>query len=112
MRIVQYRLFFGSARAEIREFCEPAEEVWSRAESRSLTEHRISQGGRRRPLLRTPLKARAQGGGGRSTTIAWRIEGEMQSLKKLFPNLSTGPSIHGLTGALHPASLTHHRYSK
>jgi hypothetical protein len=38
VRIVQYRLFFGSAKAEIREFCEPAEEVWSRAESRSLTE--------------------------------------------------------------------------
>jgi len=91
-----YDLFFGPARAEMKEFYEFAEEVWTRQESRSIS----SAGGflkekdvdRYFEILK---RARAKAGNGSvyDRRIA-RIESEMDSLKKLFPNLKrTGPEF-------------------
>lgn len=87
-----YRLFFGPAEAEMREFYEFAESAWNRQESRSLTETtgflKEKDVDRFFALL---SQARAKAGEG--TVYDKRvalIEGEMQSLKKLFPNLKRG----------------------
>jgi len=89
-----YRLFFGPAEAEMREFYEFGEQVWMRQESRSLTE---STGFLKEPdvdrYFDILTRARAKAGKGtvHDKRIA-RIESDMQSLKKLFPNLKrTGP---------------------
>lgn len=64
-----YRLFFGPAESEMREFYEFAEEVWSRQESRSLTQ---DTGFLREPdvdrYFELLASARAQAGEGTSTT--------------------------------------------
>jgi hypothetical protein len=89
-----YRLFFGPAEAEMREFYEFAEEVWSRQESRSLT---CDTGFMREADVDRyfELLASARAKAGEDTVYGRRIamiEDEMQSLKKLFPNLKrTGP---------------------
>ena len=89
-----YRLFFGPAEAEMREFYELAEEVWSRQESRSLTE---STGFLKEADVSRyfEILAKARTKAGKGTVYDQRIaliETEMQSLKKLFPNLKrTGP---------------------
>jgi hypothetical protein len=91
-----YRLFFGPAKTEMKEFYEFAEKVWTRQESRSITQTtgflKEKDVDRFFDLL---TKARAKAG--KDTVydkrIA-RIESEMQPLKKLFPNLMrTGPSF-------------------
>ena len=89
-----YMLFFGPAETEMREFYEFAEKVWMRQESRTLTEHtgflKEADVDRYFEIL---VKARAKAGKGSvyDKRIAM-IEGDMQSLKKLFPNLKrTGP---------------------
>jgi len=89
-----YRLFFGPAEAEMRAFYEFAEEAWTRQESRSLTEHtgflKEADVDRYFEIL---SNARAKAGKGTvyDKRIAM-IESEMQSLKRLFPNLKrTGP---------------------
>jgi len=91
-----YRLFFGPAEAEMREFYEFAEEAWSRQESRSLTE---STGFLKEADVDRyfEILGRARAKAGEGTLYDRRIaliEGEMASLKTLFPNLKrTGPSI-------------------
>jgi hypothetical protein len=91
-----YTLFYGPAEAEMREFYEFAEKVWARQESRSLT---LSTGFLKEVdvdrYFEILAKARAKAGKGTvyDKRIA-KIESEMQSLKKLFPNLKrTGPSV-------------------
>jgi len=111
-----YRLFFGPAEAEMRAFYELAEEVWSRPASRSLTEStgflQEADVDRYFELL---AKARAKAGKGTvyDDRIA-RIEGEMQSLKKLFPNLKrSGPSIRAYPAPSPPAidgAIEEYRY--
>ena len=89
-----YRLFFGPAEAEMREFYEFAEEVWMRQDSRSLTE---STGFLKEPDVDRyfHILAKARVKAGKDTVYDKRIaliESDMQSLKKLFPNLKrTGP---------------------
>ncbi|MBN1672842.1 MAG: DUF4838 domain-containing protein [Kiritimatiellae bacterium] len=91
-----YRLFFGPAESEMREFYEFAEAVWSRPESRSITPTsgflKAADVDRYFEIL---TRARAKAGDG--TVYGQRvalIETEMQSLKKLFPNLQrSGPWI-------------------
>jgi hypothetical protein len=95
-----YELFFGPAQAEMKEFYEFAEAVWTRQESRSVS----SAGG----FLKAPdvdryfeilKRARIKAGEGSvyDRRIA-RIEDEMQPLKKLFPNLKrTGPDFYAHT---------------
>ena len=91
-----YRLFFGPAAAEMREFYEFAEEAWSRQESRSLT---ASTGFLKEADVHRyfEILSRARAKAGQDTLYDKRIatiEDEMQSLKKLFPNLKrTGPSV-------------------
>lgn len=91
-----YRLFFGPAQAEMKEFYEFAEEVWSRQKSRSLTE---STGFLKEADVDRyfEILSRARVRAGKDTVYDKRIaaiESEMLSLKKLFPNLKrTGPSF-------------------
>jgi len=91
-----YRLFFGPAEKEMREFYEFSEKVWCRQESRSLTEStgflKEADVERYFDIL---VRARAKAGG--DTVYDKRIaliEHNMQPLKKLFPNLKrTGPWV-------------------
>lgn len=91
-----YRLFFGPAEAEMREFYEFAEKVWSRQESRSVTQ---SEGFLKEADVDRyfDILARARAKAGEDTVYDKRIamiENKMQSLKKLFPNLKrTGPWV-------------------
>ena len=91
-----YTLFFGPAEAQMRAFYEFAEHVWMRQESRSLTQ---STGFLKEADVDRyfELLTKARGKAGRDTVYDKRIaqiESEMQSLKKLFPNLKrTGPSV-------------------
>lgn len=91
-----YDLFFGPARAEMKEFYEFAEEVWTRQESRSVS----SAGGflKEKDVDRYfEILRRARQKAGKDSIYDRRIarmEGEMESLKKLFPNLKrTGPEF-------------------
>ena len=89
-----YELFFGPAEAEMREFYEFAEQVWSRQESRSLTQ---STGFLKEADVDRffGLLAKAREKAGKDTVYDKRIalmESEMQPLGRLFPNLKrTGP---------------------
>lgn len=91
-----YELFFGPARAEMKEFYEFAEAVWTRQESRSVS----SAGGFLKEsdvdrYFEVLQQARDKAGQGSvyDRRIA-RIESEMESLKKLFPNLKrSGPEF-------------------
>jgi len=107
-----YRLFYGPAEQEMREFCEFAEEVWCRQESRSLTQDtgflKEADVDRYFEIL-AAARARAGEGTVYDQRIAM-IEREMQSLKKLFPGLKrTGPWVRAykapipleIDGALH-----------
>lgn len=91
-----YRLFFGPAEAEMREFYEFAEAVWSRQESRSLTE---STGFLKEKDVDKyfEILARAKNGVEEGSVYHRRIttiESEMQSLTELFPSLKrTGPDF-------------------
>lgn len=91
-----YHLFFGPAETEMREFYEFSEKVWSRQESRSLTE---STGFLNEADVDCyfEILARACAKAGGDTAYGKRIaliENNMQPLKKLFPNLKrTGPWV-------------------
>lgn len=91
-----YTLFFGPAAAEMKEFYEFAEKVWTRQESRSLTETTGFLKEKDVDKYFEILK-RAREKAGKDTIYDKRIaiiEKEMQSLKKLFPNLKrTGPTL-------------------
>jgi len=85
-----YKLFFGPAETQMREFYEFAENVWMRQESRSLTE---STGFLKEVDVDKyfEILARARVKAGKGTVYDKRIamiEKDMQSLKKLFPNLT------------------------
>jgi Domain of unknown function (DUF4838) len=91
-----YKLFFGPAEAEMREFYEFAEKVWMRQDSRSLTEttgflKEVDVDKYFEILAKARIKA------GKGTVYDKRIaiiEKDMQPLKKLFPSLkSTGPWV-------------------
>lgn len=91
-----YDLFFGPARAEMKEFYEFAEEVWIRPEQRQIT----VAGGFLKPadvnryfdiLTRAGVKAGDSIYGKRIGVIAL----EMEPLKQLFEKLNrTGPTVH------------------
>jgi hypothetical protein len=91
-----YTLFFGPAAAEMKEFIEFAEEVWTRQESRSVT---LTTGFLKKPDVDRffEMLARARAKAGNDTVYDRRIarmEEEMLPLKGLFPNLArTGPLI-------------------
>lgn len=91
-----YRLFYGPAEAEMREFYEFSEKVWSRKESRSLTESTgfLKEGDVDKYF---EILASARKKAGEGTVYERRIaiiETEMQSLKELFPSLKrTGPDV-------------------
>lgn len=95
-----YRLFYGPAEQEMREFYEFAEEVWSRQESRSLT---LDTGFLKEADVDRyfEILAAARARAGEGTIYDQRIamiESEMQSLKKLFPGLKrTGPWVRAYT---------------
>ena len=96
-----YDLFFGPARAEMKEFYEFAEAVWTRQESRSVTPTtgflKEKDVDRYFDILR-----RAREKAGKDTVYDKRIaqmESEMASLKTFFASLKrTGPSFQA-----HPA---------
>ena len=111
-----YRLFFGPAEAEMREFYEFAEEVWARQESRSLTE---STGFLKEADVNRyfEILARARAKAGEGTVYDQRIamiESEMESLKRLFPNLKrTGPWLRAYPTPKEPAidgDLSEYKY--
>jgi hypothetical protein len=91
-----YRLFFGPASAEMKEFYDFAEQIWTRQASRSVTPTTgfLKEGdvGRYFDIL---TKAREKAG--RESVYEKRIaaiEGEMESLRKLFESLKrTGPAF-------------------
>ncbi len=100
-----YGLFFGPAKDEMREFHEFAEKVWTRQESRSVTQ--TTGFLKEKDVDRFfELLSLARMKAGKDTVYDKRIaemEREMQSLKKLFPNLKrTGPSFRA---HLAPTSL-------
>ncbi len=84
-----YELYFGPAKAEMKEFYELAEEVWMRPESRSIN----LAGGflKEKDVDRYfEILGRASDKAGKDTVYRKRvsqIETEMEPLKKLFPNL-------------------------
>lgn len=91
-----YALFFGPASAEMKEFYEFAEDVWSRQESREITE---TTGFLKEKDVDKyfEILGKAREKAGKGTIYDKRvamIEDEMRPLKKLFPNLKrTGPSF-------------------
>jgi hypothetical protein len=91
-----YELFFGPARKEMKEFHEYAEEVWMRQESRSVTANSgfLKENDVERFF---DILARARKKAGSNSVYDRRIaqmEGEMVSLKKLFPNMKrSGPEF-------------------
>ena len=99
-----YDLFFGPAKAEMKEFHEFAEKVWSRPEPRQIT----AAGGFLKPadvdryfsiLSRARMKAGDTIYGKRVALIA----AEMEPLKMLFEKLKrTGPIIHGFEAKGNP----------
>ncbi len=91
-----YKLYFGPAEAEMREFHEFAEEVWNRQESRSVTQ---TTGFLKEADIDKyfEILGRARVKAGSDTVYSKRIsamEQAYQPLKKLFPNLERkGPEI-------------------
>ena len=91
-----YRLYFGPAAAEMKEFHEFAENVWCRQESRSVTQ---STGFLKEADVEKyfEILARARAKAGKDTVYDKRIaamETAYQPLKKLFSNLQRkGPDI-------------------
>jgi hypothetical protein len=97
-----YRLYFGPASAEMKEFYEFAEAVWMRPESRSLS---MFSGFLKEPdvdrYFEILHRARAKAGAGtvHDRRIA-QIESEMQPVKTLLANLKrTGPDFRGQVSA-------------
>ncbi len=93
-----YDLYYGPAKAEMKEFYEFAEAVWMRPESRSVS--KVSG------FLKEPdvdryfdILKRARVKAGKDIVFDQRIamiESEMEPLKKLFPNMQrTGPELTG-----------------
>jgi len=91
-----YKLFFGPAKKDMKEFHEFAEEVWMRQESRSVT---ATTGFIKEQDVDRffEILKRARKKAGKDTIYDKRIaqmEGEMELLKKLFPNLKrSGPEF-------------------
>ncbi|MFA7160375.1 MAG: DUF4838 domain-containing protein [Kiritimatiellia bacterium] len=91
-----YDLFFGPAKAEMKEFHEFAEEVWCRQESRSVTP---TTGFLKEKDVERYFEIlnRARDKAGKDTVYDRRIaqmEGEMASLKTFFASLKrTGPKV-------------------
>ena len=89
-------LFFGPARAEMREFYEFAEEVWTRPEPRQIT----VAGGFLKPAdvnryFDILTRARAKAGDSIYGKRIDLIDSEMEPLKQLFEKLKrTGPTVH------------------
>ena len=91
-----YDLFFGPAKAEMKEFHEYAEQVWCRQESRSVTE--TTGFLKEKDVERYfEILKRARDKAGKDTVYDRRIaqmEGEMASLKTFFASLKrTGPKV-------------------
>jgi len=91
-----YKLFYGPAEAEMKEFYEFAESVWMRPESRSVTQ--TSGFLKEKDVDRYfEILARARAKAGKGTVYDKRIEqieNEMSSLKNYFPNLKrSGPQL-------------------
>ncbi len=91
-----YELYFGPAKAEMKEFCEFAEQVWTRPESRSITPN--SGFLKEKDVTRYfELLKSAREKAGKDTVYDQRIaqiEGEMEPLKKLFASLQrSGPDF-------------------
>ncbi len=92
-----YKLFFGPARAEMKEFYEFAESVWIRPEPREIT----AAGGFLKPADVTRYfdilkRAKAKAGDSIYGKRIDLIASEMEPLKRLFDNLKrTGPAIRG-----------------
>jgi hypothetical protein len=102
-----YELYFGPAKAEMKEFYEFAEEVWMRPDSRRITR----AGGFLKPKdvdRYFDILARARAKAGKDSVYDKRvaqIETEMAPLKKLFPiKPPTGPKIFGFHSEI-PASI-------
>jgi hypothetical protein len=96
-----YKLFFGPAQAEMKEFYEFSESVWGRPEPREIT----AAGGFLKPAdvdkyFDILKRAKAKAG---ETVYGKRIDfitNEMESLKILFENLQrVGPKIMGLAAS-------------
>lgn len=96
-----YRLFYGPAEKEMRDFYELAEEVWMRPESRTVT----AAGGFLKPgdvdrffdLLKRARESAGDSVYGKRIAL---IEEEMRSLKKVFEKLKrTGPDLVALKPA-------------
>jgi hypothetical protein len=101
-----YRLFFGPAQAEMKEFHEFAETVWARPEAREVT----ANGGYLKPadiekFFALLSAAKAKTGESIYTQRIALLEAEMQPLKALFTNLQR--SNGGVTGyfAHHPPKI-------
>jgi len=95
-----YKLYFGPAAAEMKEFHEFAEEVWCRQESRSVTQ---TTGFLKEKDIDKyfEILAKARAKAGKDTVYDRRIaamETAYQPLKKLFANLQRkGPDIRAYT---------------
>ena len=95
-----YRLYFGPAAAEMKEFHEFAEKVWTRQESRSVTQ---STGFLKEPDIEKyfEILSRARGKAGKDSVYDKRIaamEDAYKPLKKFFADLQRkGPEIRGCT---------------
>jgi hypothetical protein len=91
-----YELYFGPAKAEMKEFYEFGEEVWTRPETRSITPAVGFLKEKDVPRYFDILK-RAREKAGKDTVYDKRIaqiENEMEPLKKLFASLQrTGPEF-------------------
>ncbi len=91
-----YELYFGPAKMEMKEFYEFAEEVWTRPETRSITPKAGFLKEKDVDRYFDILK-RAREKAGKDTVYDKRIaqiETEMESLRRLFPNMQrSGPEI-------------------
>ena len=92
-----YDLYFGSAKAEMKEFYEFAEEVWMRPLSRSVSSAGLGFLKEQDVDRYFDILKRAREKAGKDTVYDKRIvqiENEMQPLKKLFPNMRrSGPNV-------------------
>jgi hypothetical protein len=98
-----YTLFFGPAAAEMKEFHEFAEAVWTRQESRSISAAGLGFLKEKDVDCYFDILKRARDRAGKDSVYDKRIalmETEMQSLKKLFPNLKrSGPDFRAYSTA-------------
>ena len=94
-----YDLYFGPAKAEMKEFYEFAEAVWMRPLSRSISSAGLGFLKEQDVDRYFDILKRAREKAGKDTVYDKRIaqlEDEMQSLKKLFSNMKrSGPDVQG-----------------